>query len=246
MTRNGNGKRKDDVGVTEPRHSLSALFRMAFGVGALLGLVGLYWGLSETGVVATLGDEQALRAWIDQLGPWGPLAIILIMVTAIVMSPIPSGPVALVAGAAYGPLWGTVFVVTGAELGALLAFWLARYLGYDALQRWGRLRPLLRRLDKQRSQTWLMGLVFVTRLIPFISFDAVSYAAGLTPLAFWRFAGATLAGVVPVAFLLTYLGNLLVGVDATGMTTLLFFVSSITLFPVLVRWLWKCYRKRGT
>lgn len=51
------------------------------------------------------------------------------MVAAIVMNPIPSGPIAMVAGAAYGPLWGTLYVVVGAETGALSAFWLARWLG---------------------------------------------------------------------------------------------------------------------
>ena len=44
-------------------------------------------------------------------------------------SPIPSAPVALAAGAAYGHVWGTVQVVIGAELGALIAFGLARVLG---------------------------------------------------------------------------------------------------------------------
>jgi len=37
------------------------------------------------------------------------------------------------AGAAYGHLWGTVQVVIGAELGALIAFGLARVLGQDVL-----------------------------------------------------------------------------------------------------------------
>jgi uncharacterized membrane protein YdjX (TVP38/TMEM64 family) len=38
-------------------------------------------------------------------------------------------------------------------------------------------------LSRERSQIWLMAVVFVSRLLPFISFDAISYAAGLTPQA---------------------------------------------------------------
>jgi hypothetical protein len=56
-----------------------------------LGIAGLYWELSEAGIISTFADKQALRTWVDQLGPWGPLAVILMLVAAIVMSPIPSG-----------------------------------------------------------------------------------------------------------------------------------------------------------
>jgi len=42
--------------------------------------------------------------------------------------------------------------------------------------------------------------------LPFISFDLVSYAAGLTVLSSWRFALATLAGIIPASFFLAHLG----------------------------------------
>ena len=43
--------------------------------------------------------------------------------------------------------------------------------------------------------------------LPFIFFDVVSYAAGLTALSFWRFAIATLASIMPASFLLAHFGN---------------------------------------
>ena len=57
-----------------------------------------------------------------------------------------------------------------------------------------------------------MAIVFASRLLPFISFDVVSYAAGLTTLSLWRFAVATLAGILPASFLLAHFG----GEMATG------------------------------
>lgn len=51
------------------------------------------------------------------------------------------------------------------------------------------------------------------RLIPFLSFDIVSYAAGLTPLQPWRFVLATLIGVTPVSFALAYFGGELASAD---------------------------------
>lgn len=168
------------------------------------------------------------------------------MIAAIVMSPIPSGPIAMVAGAIYGPLWGTAYVVIGAEAGALLAFGIARLLGCEVIHRWSRIRPMLDWLGKERSQTGLMLFVFASRLVPFISFDAVSYAAGLTPLAFWRFLIATLAGVLPTAYLIVMFGEVLITADSRGLTVALILASGVTLLPLLAKLVWTRHRKRRT
>ena len=55
--------------------------------------------------------------------------------------------------------------------------------------------------------------------MPFVSFDMVSYAAGLTRLQFWRFALATLAGLLPASFVLAHLGSQITE-TATGGTSL--------------------------
>lgn len=216
--------------------------KVAIGVAVVLALAGLYWWLSETGTLSILLHEARLWREIDRLASWGPLAIIVFMTLAIVMSPIPSGPIAMVAGAAYGPVWGTAYVVVGAELGAIIAFGIARCLGYETVRRWRGMRRVLRRLEPARSQGWLMAIVFASRLVPFISFDAVSYAAGLTPLAFWRFALATLVGVTPVAFLLTYFGK--AAIESERALLILLLIGGLTLIPIAARLLWLWHRKR--
>jgi uncharacterized membrane protein YdjX (TVP38/TMEM64 family) len=81
-----------------------------------------------------------------------------------------------------------------------------------------------------------MAIVFASRLIPFISFDAVSYAAGLTSLTLPRFALATALGVVPVSFVLSAIGA---GMhDAEMSKPLLAVIAGITLIPVVGKWLW--------
>lgn len=183
--------------------------RILSAVAAVLAMAALYWWLDRTGTMAAILDGDALRRRIAGLGMAGPLAVIGLMTLAILVSPIPSAPIALAAGAAYGHTWGTVYILLGAELGALAAFGLARVLGRDAVQRW-----LGNRLPQSRlgSQGTLMAIVFASRLLPFISFDVVSYAAGLTTLSLWRFAVATLAGILPASFLLAHFG----GEMATG------------------------------
>lgn len=229
--------------VHRRRRGLSWI-KIAVGIAIVLALAGLYWWLWRSGALEILGNEQALRGQVQRLGLWGPLAIIVMITGAIVLSPIPSGPLALVAGAIYGPVLGTIYVVTGAEAGAVVAFWIARIFGYEIVRRWSRVEPLLEQLRKSRSQNWLMVIVFASRLIPFISFDAVSYAAGLTPLAFWRFAVATLVGVVPISFLLTYFGKQFMTADPTRMVIIAVIVGGITLVPIGLKLLWERYRNR--
>src|SRR3546814_14432389 len=127
------------------------------------------------------------------------------MTVAIVMSPIPSAPIALASGAAYGHFWGALYIAIGSETGALIAFGVSRLVGYDALRAWVGTRPskgILRRFIA--SPNTLMAVVFATRLMPFLSFAILSSAAGLTPLRPWPFALATLLGVIPARFLLAH------------------------------------------
>jgi uncharacterized membrane protein YdjX (TVP38/TMEM64 family) len=195
-------------------------------------LVGVYGVLSWTGALAMILDESVLQDFIVGLGMIGPLAVIGLLAGAIVMSPIPSAPIALVAGVAYGHIWGTLYIAIGSELGALIAFGIARLVGHDVLRRWFGERLSLGLLG---SQNTLMAIVFVTRLLPFISFDIVSYAAGLTRLAMWRFAVATLAGIVPASFLLAHFGGEMASMDSRRTTVAVLALGAITLAPIAVK-----------
>ena len=174
---------------------------IAATLAALAVGVWLLWGGPD---LASRIDRKALETLVAEAGPAGPVLVVGLMALAVVASPIPSAPVALAAGAAYGHTWGTIWVVAGAELGALVAFALARTLGFNAIRRWT--GPGIDR-GLAGSQNALTAIVLVSRLLPFVSFDAVSDAAGLSRLRFWRFALATLAGVVPASFLLAHFGS---------------------------------------
>ena len=141
----------------------------------------------------------------------GPLLIVGMLAAAIVFSPLPSAPIALAAGAVYGHTWGTIYVVIGAELGALIAFTLARWIAHDAVSRLLEGRAAYNLIGSQNALT---ATVFLTRLMPFISFDLVSYAAGLTQITTLRFALATLGGIIPASFLLAHFGDELSSSDA--------------------------------
>ncbi len=210
----------------------STRFKLLAGVALLASLAALYRLLHETGALTTILNPAALHDLIDRLGVWGPLAVIGLMVLAILVSPIPSAPIAVAAGAAYGQLWGTVYVLVGAEIGALAAFGIARWLGTETLRRWFGERLSVGLMG---SQNMLTGIVLLSRLLPFVSFDIVSYAAGLTVLSFWRFALATLLGIVPASFLLAHFGGKMATGNALQIALAALALSAVTLIPLAVK-----------
>ena len=210
----------------------AAVAKILAGVSLLIILATGYWYLRSTGFLALMMSGSALREWIESLGIVGPIAVIGLMTLAILASPIPSAPIAVAAGAAYGHLWGTVYVLLGAELGAVAAFGVARLAGYEVLRRWFGDRLSVGIFG---SQTTLMALVFVSRLLPFVSFDIVSYAAGLTILSFWRFAIATFVGIIPASFLLAHLGSELKAGEIDSIMISVFLLGGITLIPIVLK-----------
>lgn len=218
--------------------------RLVKAVAVVLILVAIYGALSWSGALAYLLDGEALRAYVEGLGWLGPAAVVALMGVAIVLSPIPSAPIAMAAGAAYGQLWGAFYVGIGAEMGAVVAFCIARVLGRDVMLKWFGERISVGWIGSQNA---LMVIVFATRLMPFLSFDLISYAAGLTPLAFWRFAVATLLGIAPASFLLAHFGNEFASADARRVSMVVLGLGMITLVPVVVKvWLdWRRRRRKG-
>jgi uncharacterized membrane protein YdjX (TVP38/TMEM64 family) len=202
-------------------------------LGAVIGIVaaGVWWLVPSVLTDAKrLMDRDTLTSFVAQAGIWGPVLVVSLMTLAVVASPLPSAPIALAAGAAYGHLWGTVQVILGAELGALIAFGLARVLGRDAL------RHLFGdRVDAGLlgSQNALTATVFASRLMPFVSFDLISYAAGLSVLHSWRFAVATLAGIVPASFVLVHLGGEAASGDMGRATWAVLGLGLVTALPLL-------------
>lgn len=207
----------------------------------LLVLAGTYAALHGSGMLDAILDGATLRARIARLGAWGPSAVVALMILAVLVSPIPSAPIAMAAGAVYGHTWGTLYVIVGAEAGALAAFGIARLLGRAALERWlgqGLSAGLV------GSQNVLMGVVFTSRLMPFVSFDLVSYAAGLTVLTAGRFALATLAGIIPASFLLAHFGSELAADGGNGLAYTTLALGVVMLAPVAIK-LWRDHRRGG-
>lgn len=54
-------------------------------------------------------------------------------------------------------------------------------------------------------------LVFLGRLVPVVSFDLVSYSAGLTRMSAFKFTAASFFGMLPLTFVYNSAGDLVLG-----------------------------------
>ena len=206
--------------------------KLAVTLVALLLTTALFIALAAWGDLRIFNESDGLVATIQELGLFGPALIIGLMCVAIVLNPLPSAPVALAAGAVYGHFLGTIYVVIGAELGAVIAFFIARWAGYEFTRKYFGESGVLQGIS---SQNTLTALVFFSRLVPFVSFDLVSYAAGLSPITAWRFALATLLGLVPVSFALAHFGSEIDGDNQPVIIAVIVVIGLFTLAPLALR-----------
>lgn len=169
----------------------------------VLSMVAGWWALSSFDYERYF-SPATLAQWLNDAGPWAPLLLIGSMVCAVIIPPIPSLPLDIAAGAAFGPVYGTLYMMIGAEIGAIAGFLIARAVGRETLSRVFKTEATFFRMYTDHQ---LMGAIFFARLIPIFSFDAVSYGAGFTNISLKSFALATLFGMAPPIFAFTYLGS---------------------------------------
>jgi uncharacterized membrane protein YdjX (TVP38/TMEM64 family) len=129
-----------------------------------------------------LSNEQLLQAWLDRLGPLGPLGVIILNAAQVVVAFIPGYAMSLAAGFLYGFPVGALYGAIGMAIGGLVAMLLARVFG----------RPLVTRMvGEKRMQRWeevarldSLPIWFILMLGPFG--DVPYYIAGLTTIALWK------------------------------------------------------------
>jgi len=147
-------------------------------------------------------NAAALEAWVTNAGALGPLLFIALYAAATVLF-LPGSLLTLAGGALFGPVWGTLYNLAGATLGAMLAFLVARYLARD----WVRQRAsgfLKKLLDGVDAEGW--KFVAFVRLVPLFPFILLNYALGLTRIGLVAYVAASFVFMFPGALAFTYLG----------------------------------------
>lgn len=224
---------RDQTRTTSPEsHRFSYLFglRWAATAVALLALwAGYQWVpairyfLGRTASLLAMGDFRALKMFILSFGWWAPVVSAGLMIFQTLAAPLPAFVLAIANAMAFGVFYGFLLSVGSALLAAFLAFYLARWLGRPFVARWVRGLPVDSLID--RYGAW--GILLL-RLFPVVSFDFVSYAAGLTLIRPLPFGLATLLGMMPAALAFSMLGE---SIESANRWTL---IGGVFLFVVLI------------
>lgn len=168
-------------------------------VGAIAALGGYYLSLGRDGSYP--GIEEFVRGF----GAWALPAYALLYVVG---SPIPMlAPVlSAVGGLVFGAVWGTLATIVIATGSSLVPFFLARRLGQEWIAKRLKGKKLDQVYQKSAGENGF-AFVLIMRLVPVLPWEIQNYVAGLSRVKIPTFIAATLIGIIPGTFALTFLGS---------------------------------------
>jgi uncharacterized membrane protein YdjX (TVP38/TMEM64 family) len=151
---------------------------------------------------------------------------------------LPGAVLTIAGGVLFGPVWGTFYNLTGATIGATMAFLIARYLASDLVSRkiGGRLKQLVEGVE---AEGW--RFVAFVRLVPLFPFNLLNYMLGLTRIRLFHYVVTSYICMLPGAIAYTYLGyagrNAVTGGEGTIRNILLAlgFIAVVAFMPGFIK-----------
>lgn len=171
-------------------------------------------------------DQEKMKKFIASYGVYAAFISFLLMIFQSIAAPLPAFIITLTNAALFGWVYGAILSWTSAMVGAALCFYLAKLFGRDFVIKFTS-EKLLNDTDKF-FEKYGTKTVLITRLLPFVSFDIISYAAGLTSMKFRNFIIATGIGQLPATIIYSYVGRQLTG----GAQKL--FIGLLVLFSLVI------------
>lgn len=179
-------------------------------------------------ILSSMDVEQVI-AYIRSYGAWAAAVSFGLMLLQSVVASIPAFLITFANAVIFGWWQGAILSWSSAMAGAALCYGIARALGRDVVEKLTS-GTALRSVDLF-FERYGKHTILVCRLLPFVSFDLVSYAAGLTCIRFWPFFIATGIGQLPATIVYSYVGGMLTGgarLFVTGL--LLLFALTIVIY----------------
>lgn len=155
-------------------------------------------------------NVEALESRIRDFGIWAPLLFIAAYCVAAIFF-LPASLFTLAAGVLFGPVWGALYSLGGASLGAALAFIVARYIAANWIS--GHAGPRVSRIiDGVADEGW--RFVAVTRLVPIFPYAPLNYFFGVSRIPFLHFMLASVICMAPSSIAYSWLGH--IGMEAAS------------------------------
>jgi uncharacterized membrane protein YdjX (TVP38/TMEM64 family) len=174
------------------------------------------WALGVTDRLSWAGlaeSQTTLKAWVVAHPGLAPCLFVLIYIASATLS-LPQGALlTLVGGLLFGTVGGGALAATGATIGAVCLFLIARSAFAEPLARRGGAA-----LGKLREELGRNGFAYLLalRLIPVVPFWLVNLAGALCGMRLSAFASATAIGILPATFITASIGSGIGGVLAKG------------------------------
>jgi len=162
---------------------------------------------------------------------YGILAYFIIIIIAIVIAPIGMVPLIPVASNIYGWFLAGVITVIGWTIGSIIVFVLCRAYGVDLIKKLISLKEIQKFESKIPKKNLFIDLILLRMIIPV---DILSYAIGLlTKIDFKMFVLTTIIGVIPFAFIFSYLGTMPLWYQIGGFIIVVILIAIIHIFREL-------------
>lgn len=187
------------------------------------------------------GDFTVVGEFIKSYGPYAMAISFMLMILQSIAAPLPAFLITFANANLFGWWQGAILSWTSAMAGAAVCFFIARILGRDMAVKLTSKKGIeqvdefLTRYGKQS--------ILIARLLPFMSFDIVSYAAGLTGMGFMGFFIATGLGQLPATIVYSYVGGMLTG-GAKLLVTGLLILFALTILIFLMKQIYSDKQKK--
>ncbi|MGX7126517.1 TVP38/TMEM64 family protein [Enterococcus viikkiensis] len=154
-------------------------------------------------------NVDSIIGYLRSFGVWAVVISFLLMMFQSIIAPLPAFLITFANAAVFGWWQGALLSWTSAMAGALVCFYIARIAGREIIEKMNKnfsLETIDEYFDRYGRHT-----ILICRLLPFISFDFISYAAGLTAIKPLPFLIATGLGQLPATIVYSYVGSNLTG-----------------------------------
>ena len=190
---------------------------------------------NEIARMFTSGDFIVVRKFVESYGAYAAAVSFALMILQSIAAPLPAFLLTFANANLFGWWQGAILSWSSAMAGATVCFYIARILGRDAVEKITS-KAGLKQIDIFFEKHGRLSIL-IARLLPFISFDIVSYAAGLTSMSFGSFFVATGIGQLPATIIYSYVGGMLSG-GARMLVTALLILFALSALIVLFRQLY--------
>ncbi len=186
-------------------------------------------------------DPHEIERFIHSYGRLAAVVSFLLMILQAIAAPLPAFVITFANASLFGALWGGLLSWCSAMVGAALCFYIARVMGREVVEKLTG-KTVLRSVDEFFERHG-KHTILVCRLLPFVPFDPVSYAAGLTSIRFRQFMFATGLGQLPATVVYSWVGSLLTG-GTFWLVSGLFILFALTIVIVAAKAFYQQRQKR--